>query len=96
MNVYGQENVIIDNNKVTTYSEVPLKEFFAGDIYYKDGNLRFKSNESLLFWQRPLRSQKNLLDNCRFENELPVIMANGKYRMKNGKVVKRRDRKSVV
>jgi CRISPR-associated endonuclease Csn1 len=88
-NVYGKENVIIDKNKITTFSEVPLKEFFAGEIYYKDGNLRFKSNESLLFWQRPLRSQKNLLDNCRFENELPVIMGNGKFRMKNGEMVKR-------
>ncbi|MFW6275401.1 MAG: type II CRISPR RNA-guided endonuclease Cas9, partial [bacterium] len=89
INEYGKENVIIENNKVTTYSEVPLKEFFAGEIYYKDGNLRFKSNESLLFWQRPLRSQKNLLDNCRFENELPVIMGNGKFRKKNGEVIKR-------
>ncbi|MCW0481724.1 type II CRISPR RNA-guided endonuclease Cas9 [Gaoshiqia sediminis] len=86
---YGCNQVIVDGNKVTTISEMPLKEFFAGEIKESNGQLKFKSNESLLFWQRPLRSQKNLLDNCRFENKLPVLMANGHLRVKDGKVVLR-------
>jgi CRISPR-associated endonuclease Csn1 len=86
---YGADNLLIKGNKVTSIAKVPLKEYFAGEIDERDGQLKFKSNESLLFWQRPLRSQKNLLDNCRFENNRPVLMANGQYRMKNGKVVLR-------
>lgn len=55
--------------KVTT--KLPLKEFLAGKIEKDDeGNLKFKSSESVLFWQRPLKSQKKLLAKCRFEPDL--------------------------
>ncbi|MBN1985559.1 MAG: hypothetical protein JW761_04610 [Prolixibacteraceae bacterium] len=84
---YGVNNLVIEGNRVISIAKVSLKEYFAGEIKKIDGQLKFKSNESLLFWQRPLRSQKNLLDNCRFENKLPVLMANGHLRMKDGKVV---------
>lgn len=41
-------------------TKLPLKEFLAGKIEKDDeGNLKFKSSESVLFWQRPLKSQKN-------------------------------------
>lgn len=86
---FGKDLVVVEGKKITTFDLVPLKEFFAGKIEEQEGGLKFKSNESLLFWQRPLRSQKGLLDNCRFENNLPVIMSNGQFRMKNGKVVTR-------
>lgn len=86
---YGNTNVLIEGKKVTTYELVPLKEFLAGKIDEQEGELKFKSNDSLLFWQRPLRSQKGLLDNCRFENNMPVIMSNGELRVKKGEIVKR-------
>lgn len=86
---YGHEHVQVIGNKVTTTEEIPLKEFLAGKIDLSDGQLKFKSNESLLFWQRPLRSQKGLLDNCRFENKLPVIMGNGQFRKSKGEIITR-------
>ncbi len=86
---YGKEHVLIKGNRVITEEQVPLKQFFAGEITEHDKQLRFKSNESLLFWQRPLRSQKNLLDNCRFENNLPVLMENGEFRRKGKDIVRR-------
>jgi CRISPR-associated endonuclease Csn1 len=88
-NAYGKENVLIEGKRITTFKYIPLKTFLAGEIKVENEQLKFKSNESLLFWQRPLRSQKGLLDNCRLENNLPVIMGNGAFRMKNGKVLKR-------
>lgn len=88
LNKYGKANVLIENGKrVTTYEYIPLKRFLAGEIDTDGEQLKFKSNESLLFWQRPLRSQKGLLDNCRFERNMPVLMNNGEFRMKDGKVV---------
>lgn len=52
--------------KYTEYK--PFKEHLAGKIWYdEEGNLKYRSNESVLFWQRPLRSQKGLLDRCAFE-----------------------------
>lgn len=55
--------------KITT--KLPLKEFLVGRIEKdEDGIIKYKSNESVLFWQRPLRSQKNLLAKCRFEPDL--------------------------
>lgn len=94
---YGVGNVKIDNRnskgitKVTTSSKVSLKEFLGGSIQKltdrEEGQkLQFKSNESILFWQRPLRSQKGLLSNCRFEDNLPVIKENGEFLLKNGKI----------
>ncbi len=97
---YGIENVKISNpnskgiTQIITSSKVSLKEFLGGNIQkLVDGEdeqkLQFKSNESILFWQRPLRSQKGLLSNCRFEDNLPVIKDNGEFLLKNGKIQKR-------
>ncbi|PLX08569.1 MAG: hypothetical protein C0596_06850 [Marinilabiliales bacterium] len=97
---YGEENVIIEqksNNitQVITISEILLKKYLGGEIYYVENEegekkLKFRSNESVLFWQRPLKSQKSLLTDCRFESNLPVIMSNCEIRKdKEGKFVLR-------
>ena len=95
---YGPENIFIGKRdkkgitKVTSSQKLPLKEFLAGEITYiqdEEGKpkVQFKSNDSVLFWQRPLRSQKSLLSNCRFENELPVINKDDTFRLnKEGKI----------
>lgn len=50
------------------HEEKSFKEHLGGKIWYEvDGTLRYRSNESVLFWQRPLRSQKGLLDRCTYE-----------------------------
>ncbi|WP_346860048.1 type II CRISPR RNA-guided endonuclease Cas9 [uncultured Draconibacterium sp.] len=89
---FGESNVDIKiddkgKTKVITTEHISLKEFLAGRIdRIKDEageeTLQFKSNESVLFWQRPLRSQKGLLSNCRFEDNLPVIKENGDFLLK--------------
>lgn len=66
---YGAENVKVENKRVTIKSEMPLKTFLAGNIKQTENGLQFKSNESLLFWQRPLRSQKGMLGKCTFEGK---------------------------
>jgi CRISPR-associated endonuclease Csn1 len=87
---YGKKNVSIEKifnddsekflHKITTKTLVPLKEFFGGEIDYDDqGKIKHKSEDSVLFWQRPLRSQKGLLAKCRFE---PTVIKNGKYLQK--------------
>lgn len=92
-NKYGKENVKIDkikNNKikgafykVTTTTKVSLKIFLGGEIKKDEkGNIKYNSNESVLFWQRPLRSQKGLLAKCRFESDIKD--KNGKY-LRRGK-----------
>lgn len=84
---YGKENVSISELenpkgngtifKLTTKESVPLKSFLGGEIYYdEDNNIKHKSRDSVLFWQRPLRSQKGLLAKCRFE---PDVKVDGKY-----------------
>ena len=75
----GKENIeFINANLIQVISKMPLKEFLAGRIEKdEEGTLKFKSNESVLFWQRPLRSQKKLLAKCRFEPDLKDL--NGKY-----------------
>jgi CRISPR-associated endonuclease Csn1 len=60
----------VDNNKVTAFQFKPFKEFLAGNIENTDNGIQFKSNESVLFWQRPLRSQKNLLGKCTFRKQI--------------------------
>ncbi len=88
---YGTEKVTIekinDKNKqglfykVSITAQVPLKLFLGGEIGKDEyGNIKFKSNESVLFWQRPLRSQKGLLAKCRFEPD--VKNEDGKYLQK--------------
>lgn len=87
---YGKDNVYIEEIKnkgtskstikITTKEVLPLKEFFGGKIEYdNEGKIKYKSEESILFWQRPLRSQKGLLAKCRFE---PTVKKNGKYLQK--------------
>lgn len=94
---FGENNVQIVTGekgkvKVVTTEEFSLKEYLGGKIEYVrnengEEKLQFKSNESVLFWQRPLRSQKGLLANCRFEDNLPVIKENGGFlRKKNGEI----------
>ncbi|GGD27186.1 type II CRISPR RNA-guided endonuclease Cas9 [Flavobacterium orientale] len=71
---------INDNQKylLKIKTKLPLKDFLAGKIEKnEEGELKFKSNESVLFWQRPLRSQKGLLAKCRFEPDLKD--ENGKF-----------------
>ncbi len=76
-NKYGKDNIIIGEKsaknitKVTSISKTFLKEFLAGKVeeIELDGEVitKVKSQESSLFWQRPLKSQKGLLAPCRFE-----------------------------
>ena len=69
----------INGYKIITKSSVSLKEFLGGKIENdKEGNIKHQSKESVLFWQRELRSQKGLLDQCRFEATI---------KDKNGKVL---------
>lgn len=90
-NKYGVENVKIEelidgSNKKTLYkitktANVPLKIFLGGEIHHdEDGNVKHKSQDSVLFWQRPLRSQKGLLAKCRFEPD---------YKNKEGKFLQK-------
>ena len=64
---YGREHVIQEDSRITVTFPVPLKELLGGKIELDEENLKFKCNESVLFWQRPLRSQKSLLSKCVFE-----------------------------
>lgn len=66
-NKYGLENFKIDGKKITTYQNIPLKKYLAGEINFHDNILKHKSQESVLFYQRPLRSQKGLLSKCSLE-----------------------------
>ena len=82
---YGEKNIgVISKEKksqIISYENLPLKIFLGGRIEEVAENgetkLKFSSNESVLFWQRPLRSQKGLLSNCRFEDQLPVVTKDG-------------------
>lgn len=64
---YGKEHVTADNTQITVSYQVPLKELLGGKIESDGETLKFRCNESILFWQRPLRSQKSLLSKCVFE-----------------------------
>ncbi len=65
---YGKENVEIKGDKIITKTNIPLKEYLGGTREkLADGNVKYKANESILFFQRPLRSQKQLLGKCTFE-----------------------------
>ena len=76
-------NIERNQYMIKVKTKTPLKEFLAGKIEEgEEGKLKFKSNESVLFWQRPLRSQKGLLAKCRFEPDLKD--KNGKF-MQKGK-----------
>lgn len=57
-----------DYNYFEYTEERSFKEHLAGKIWQdEEEELRYRSNESVLFWQRPLRSQKGLLDRCTYE-----------------------------
>lgn len=47
-----------------------VKELLMGKVIPdpESGEIRYKSNESVLFWQRPLRSQKHLINKCSLES----------------------------
>lgn len=86
----GEENKKKSTLHITTFKTMPLKEFLGGEITTEDTEegkkIKFKSDESVLFWQRPLRSQKGTLDACQFEKNMPVIRKDGTYLMKNGEI----------
>ncbi|MCF8226908.1 MAG: hypothetical protein K9J30_13610 [Bacteroidales bacterium] len=67
--LYGEDKVHQEGKEIFVKREMNLKQYLAGDIWYENGKVKFDSNESVLFWQRPLRSQKNLLQKCRFEGK---------------------------
>ncbi len=100
---FGDKNVEIRTasrgiTKLVTVERLSLKEFLAGkieEVQNEKGEkkLVFKSNESVLFWQRPLRSQKGLLANCRFEDNLPVIKENGRFLLKQNGEIQTRSKK---
>ncbi|WP_298632282.1 type II CRISPR RNA-guided endonuclease Cas9 [uncultured Porphyromonas sp.] len=48
----------------------PVKELLLGQISHdpESGELLYKSNDSVLFYQRPLRSQKHLINKCSLES----------------------------
>ena len=75
---YGVDNFYISGNRINVYETKPFKEYIAGKIEQTDDGIRFKSNESVLFWQRPLRSQKNLLGKCTFENRIYFDKSTGR------------------
>lgn len=104
---YGIDNVTVSPpdrqgfTVITTASYISLKEHLAGKIWTERNEdneeiVRFRSNESILFWQRPLRSQKSLLTNCRFENELPVINTNGDFLRKSTGEIQTRSKKPCL
>lgn len=67
---FGKDKVIIDKkaHKITTLEKIPIKEFFGGEIWEENDELKHRSQQSLLFYQRPLRSQKGLLSKCSLES----------------------------
>lgn len=79
INKYGENKVIINGNELSVNYEIQLKEIFGGKIWTEDDKLKFKSNDSVLFWQRPLRSQKSLLGKCSIEGKKFFDKKQGKY-----------------
>lgn len=65
---YGATNVVVTDSHVTIKATIPFKQFLAGQIETDSEGVRFRSNDSVLFWQRPLRSQKARLGKCTFES----------------------------
>ncbi len=65
-----KEHFKISGNKLTIEKYISLKEHLGGNIdYSEDGTLKHKSQESVLFFQLPLRSQKRLLSKCSLESK---------------------------
>jgi len=81
-NSKGKENVVIKGNVLITKEQVPLKEYLSGEIYFDDdNNLKHKSQNSVLFYQRPLRSQKGLLAKCSLESKKFYDKKNKRWRI---------------
>ena len=88
---YGKDNLEIETiiknegslHKVTTSEYILLKKALAGEIEVDTNNqLKHKTQESILFWQRPLRSQKSLLVKCSFEiNKTPVPVSHPDFEL---------------
>ncbi|MCG8411136.1 MAG: type II CRISPR RNA-guided endonuclease Cas9 [Bacteroidales bacterium] len=87
-NRYGNENINIETilsykgavHKITSTEYVSLKKALAGDISIVDDIITHKTQDSVLFWQRPLRSQKSLLAKCTFEpRKTPVPISHPDY-----------------
>jgi len=62
----------LKNTKLISETQIPLKDFLAG------GEI-IKQEDSLLFYQRPLRSQKALLAKCTFESRIYYDKKNKKW-----------------
>ncbi|MGM0651027.1 MAG: type II CRISPR RNA-guided endonuclease Cas9, partial [Bacteroidota bacterium] len=71
INKDGSDKVL---TKVSSYENIPLHDYLGGKIWYDDDdNVRFDNADSVMFYQRPLRSQKALLGKCRYEpNKTPA------------------------
>ncbi|MCF8331374.1 MAG: hypothetical protein K9H84_02895 [Bacteroidales bacterium] len=76
------EEVFLNNNgstktltKVTSMQKIPLHDHLGGSISLDNGDVKFDNKDSVLFFQRPLRSQKKLLGKCRFENNKTPVPA---------------------
>jgi CRISPR-associated endonuclease Csn1 len=53
--------------QVDTLSRISLHDMLGGNIRWEEDTLRYDNKDSVLFFQRPLRSQKGLLGKCRYE-----------------------------
>lgn len=69
-----------DEHRFVYRTTTLLKEHLAGKIWYdEDGTIRFISKESTLFWQRPLRSQKGMLDKCTLESHKVRVSGTNRF-----------------
>lgn len=69
-----------DEHRFVYRTTTSLKEHLAGKIWYdEDGTIRFISKESTLFWQRPLRSQKGMLDKCTLESHKVRVSGTNRF-----------------
>lgn len=102
---YKKNDVFIEENdthtKVVSTEKISLKKYLAGEIEHvslEDGTskLKFSSNESVLFWQRPLRSQKAMVGPCIFEHQMPVIRQDGSFLLDKDGQIQRRDKKACA
>lgn len=66
--------------KVTSMQKISLHDHLGGSISIENGDVKFDNKDSVLFYQRPLRSQKKLLGKCRYENnKTPVPESHPDY-----------------
>ncbi len=66
--------------RVISYEKISLHDHLAGKIELQDDRVKFDNKDSVLFYQRPLRSQKNLLGKCRYEsNKTPAALSHPDY-----------------